>query len=251
MHVITNSLTVTDNLFSFAHIEYGFFTEENSVFTKIAATNTKSADGSVYYGTNRSIATFTNTVFTNCSSEKKGGAVYLSVERTRATFTSISATNNEADKGGFLYAQDQASFEIITSDISNNKATKGSAIFCISTDVNESIVTSTTIIQNTGYGCVFLNEARLRISTSTVQSNQLDATAPSDPSCGIVLIFSTLTSTSNTYSDHKGITGAFLLASSQSSFIDNGSTFTRGDASIGGWGYIVASDVSLTNTILD
>lgn len=214
MHVITNTLTVSDNLFSFAHIEYGFFTEANSVFTNIGATNTKSADGSVYYGTNRSVATFTNTVFTNCASEKKGGAVYLSVETTRATFTSISATNNEADKGGFVYVQDQASFEIVSSDISNNKATKGSAIFCISADVSESIVTSTTIIQNTGYGCIFLNEARLRISTSTVQSNKLEDINASDPSPGMVLIFSTVTSTSSTYSDHKGITGAFLLGSS-------------------------------------
>ena len=92
MHVFTENLTVTNNKFSFAHVEYGYFTELGSTFTNIEANNEISADGSVYYGSSRSVATFTNTQISSCKSSKKGGAIYLSVEDTSATFSNISAT---------------------------------------------------------------------------------------------------------------------------------------------------------------
>ena len=51
MHVLTDSLNVTNNYFSFVICDNGYYTETNSVFTSNKATNDKASDGAVFYGT--------------------------------------------------------------------------------------------------------------------------------------------------------------------------------------------------------
>ena len=111
MHLITDTLTVTDNQCTFAYTSYAFFTESDSVFSNNKATDLAES-GSCYYGTAASQATFTNTIFENNAASAKGGAIYISVGRTNAYFYSINATLNTAEKGAFIYAQDDASFII-------------------------------------------------------------------------------------------------------------------------------------------
>ena len=70
-------------------------------------------------------------------------------------------------------------------------------------------------------------------------------------SAGVVLIFSTVTSQSNKFYDQRGDTGAYILATSTSSFVDIGSAFTKGCANSGGFAYVVSSEVMLTDTVVD
>ena len=88
-----------------------------------------------------------------------------------------------------------------------------------------------------------------------MKSSIIDSNAVSDvgddPSSGMVLIFSTVNSESNKFSNHVGITGAYLMATSDSTFEDNDSTFRNAYAWSGGFAYIVQTTVSLTNTVIE
>ena len=76
-----------------------------------------------------------------------------------------------------------------------------------------------------------------------IQSN-LVSDLDSEPSSGIVLIFSTLTSYDNTFDNHTGRTGAYIMATSDSVITDRGSTFKNSVSTVGALGYIVGSSVS-------
>ena len=90
----------------------------------------------------------------------------------------------------------------------------------------------------------------MEISTSSIHSNVV-SDIDFEPSSGMVLIFSEIESRQNTFNNQSGRTGAYLLATSDSTFTDNGSTFTTGNAVVGGIGYIVSTDVYLNNTIVN
>ena len=55
---------------------------------------------------------------------------------------------------------------------------------------------------------------------------------------------------SNTFSNHYGETGGFVLATSSSFFNDTSSTFTNGGAHYAGVGYVVNSYIALSESVI-
>ena len=111
----------------------------------------------------------------------------------------VTATNNTADKGGVVFAEKKAHFEISDSTFESNTAEEGSAIYMIASKGQTSFTERCTFKSNIGSGAIFLLEGQIRISSCTIDSNELGISGTGSPS--IYALLSTVTSESNIISN--------------------------------------------------
>ena len=175
----------------------------------------------IYADTSCQVTASGSTINTNES--KAGGAgMIFKASGVRGTLSTLTFHNNTArTTGGALFIENDATVAVTSSTFTDNKGLLlASVCYIVSTNASVQLFTSNTFTGNKSEGTFYMFDAVVQFT-----SNYWDGNLKETESNGIIALKSTITSTSNRFTNHDCESGCYFYLFYDSELTDNNSTF--------------------------
>ena len=153
------------------------------------------------------VLTSTSSTFDANEASSNGGGMVFKNSDVVGTLTSLTFTSNHGtNKGGAIYIEKHSRVTVSSSTFRSNESSEGSVCYIVANrDQTVTFDNGCQFLQNKGEGTFYMFDAVLNISSSTFDDNRM-----SFESNGIIGMRSDITSTSNTFVNHRCDTGCYF-----------------------------------------